>query len=389
MNNNSKLDKILYQMGEEDTIQQMDNPHINHEFSSKYLNQKREVLEYALSNHECRSERKQRRSWKRWQILVAAIILLLSLSASAYATVKVLFHVQANLDTENDGTFTYTFETEANIKVPPVKIIPCYIPNGYQIDGQPGAKTLIGENRDTYAQSKSGISISTANSSTQVEIPHISKVDDLKLNGIKAQLLTRKGSPDEYYLFLFFEENGNIIQLIPYGDIPLDEVKKVAEGLSYEIIPKETLGENYSDRGYYAFQDTSDQSEPELESMEEAPITTENFFKLNEERMDIYQIIDPSAEWNFTYTVHNIEILDKLPDIDPDEMLEWNHDEFLTYLNEDKTLKKYERISEIWAADEMLFLLEDDKLENAYISFNLSWYYEAGKCTESFIKVKQ
>ncbi|WP_395014749.1 hypothetical protein [Robinsoniella peoriensis] len=480
MNNKSKLDKILYQMGEEDTFQQIDKPGLKHEFSSRYLKQKREVLEHALSNDVCIIKKKRRRSWKRWQILVAAIILLLSLSVSAYATVKVLFHVQENLDTENEGTFTYTFETEANIKVPPIKIIPGYIPKGYKLDGQPGARTLIGEQRDTYTQSESGISIFTANNSTQVEIPHISKVNDLKLNGIKAQLLTSNGSPDRYYLFMFFEEDGNIIELIPYGDIPLEEVKKVAEGLSYEIIPKESLGENYSDKNYYAFKDTTDQTEPELEIWEEAPITSENFFKLNEERMDIYHKIDPSADWNFTYTVHNIEILDQLPDIDLDEMSEWHQAEFLSYLNEDNSLKKYERVSEFWENNEMkksietvglkyiyvtmeiankageeikdinvrpqimflnqssegifetedlffegpinsdrapiyfdqsdyegpqyfhtdfspyetkkvhlLFLLEDDQLDNAYISFNLSWYYEKGLCTESFIKIKQ
>ena len=65
------------------------------------------------------------------------------------------------------------------------------------------------------------------------EIWNVEEVEETEINGMDAYLFTKKKSHGVYYnvTFLFNSEEGYIVTLFTTGDIPKEEIKKIAEGV--------------------------------------------------------------------------------------------------------------------------------------------------------------
>lgn len=349
MNNNDEFDKLMYLLGEEKSIEQLNNQGTKHKFSEKYESRKLELInEYKGVNGETVEEDLSTRTTgrrgrnKRFVILSVAIIAMLAISITALGIAK-RYEVKAN---RNEETGTFTLDVKPifkNDKVPEIKVTPQYLPEGYvEVKDTPGKYHLSG------SDSSGGITILPAYSPYDFKDIYVSSVEDKTIGGVKAKVLTREGIDFSHIIYLLYENDGQIVKLYGHETVPLEELIKVAENITY----KEISGSFVDIAAYSSEGENSKDKEVDNEIQE--PIERE-FFKINEERNDFIAI----EKADLSYTVKSIEVFDKAPDLKPEyfariENVIDKYDKYLQYLNDDGTLKEYERLErEYWADNKM------------------------------------
>lgn len=345
MNKKEEFDKLMYLLGEENSIEQLNHPIINHKFSDEYKSKKEELInKYGSYNGEAIDEslsastvvRKSRS--KRFVILSVAIVAMLAISITALG-IATRYDVKAN---RNEETGTFTLDVKPifkNDKVPEIKVIPQYLPEGYvEVKDTPGKYHIS-------SRSNGGITILPAYSPYDFKDIYVSSVEDKTIGGVKAKVLTRDGIDFRYIIYLLYENDGQIIKLYGHETVPLEELIKVAENITYNEIPG-----SFVDIPSYS-SEYENNADKKVDNEIQEPIERE-FFGINEERKDF---ID-RAKADLSYTVKNIEVLDEAPDLKPEyfariENVIDKYDNYLQYLNDDGTLKEYERVEKRYWAD--------------------------------------
>lgn len=316
-------------LGEEYLREQLQQEE-DHEFSQEYQKKKESLLAAAGG--------KTRRRWSRTAAACACAVLVLSVSLSVYAAISIY---QASVDVDKDkGEANIHLERTDDTYVPPIKIYADYLPQGYQ-EWDDNKYSLNGEYGGT------GISIVSANWQSDLTVPGASEAEDTTINGVKATVITRKGSEYSHIIYLFYEETGNVIEIMASDEIPLDEVIKVAENIRYEVVQED-------DKTYQAFQ----------KPVKDDPEVIEEQMKFGQD--DIIRVGDTLPYANFqdigesagagqeslTYTVKDVDILDKVPTDSLDSQYFSDPEAVGEYISEDGTLLPYQRTEVVWEDNE-------------------------------------
>ncbi|WP_346889342.1 hypothetical protein [Clostridium sp. UBA1056] len=136
--------------------------------------------------------------------------------------------------------------------------------------------------------------------------------------------------------------------------VPFDEVKKVAENIKYEVIP-----------GEFIDLEANKANKEKIIEYVEPTITTDHVFNIGKEISD-----EGFPDQNPTFTVNNIEVLDKLPEVDKNKFSDYN--EYLEFINEDGTLKDYERVNERkWENNKMNTVTKTVGMKYVYVTLTM------------------
>ncbi|WP_346940298.1 hypothetical protein [uncultured Clostridium sp.] len=319
MDNKTDLDKLMFLLGQENAVEELNCTTEPHEFSEKYKSERMKIINNQDSFQSINKKGKKIMK-KKIIVLIAAITATLAISATAYGAVR--HYLVTTSKNEETGTLTYNFEEEAPItKIPVIKITPEYLPEGYiEKEHTPGKYHPNGD------FSLGGISIFQNYCLDGSEEPYVSGVEETTINGIKSHIITREGLEYNHVIKLFYED-GQIIDIMAADSVPFDEVKKVAENIKYEVIPGEFIDLK-----------ANEANEEEIIKYVEPAITTDHVFNIGEEISD-----EGFPDRNPTFTVNNIEVLDKLPELDKNYFCDYN--QYLEFINEDGTLKERERVN--------------------------------------------
>jgi hypothetical protein len=351
MNNKIDIDRMSYLIGEEDAMEELDKFTEPHNFSKKYESEKMKMIKKVNSIDPIPMPNRKGKgmTMKKTIVLIAAIIATLALSITAYGICRKFF-VTTSRD-EEAGTVTYNVQSESKItEIPLINITPEYLPEGYeQYKGDPSKYFLNGE-----PSGEGGILIYQNDYIYQPESYNISNVEETTIGGVKAYIQTSEGMLYKYKIDLIYEEDGQIITV--GGAVSLDELKKVAENIKYEVVPGEFLqlyapevkGTNEEDDVYIA-----------------PAVPADHVFNLGKE-LSYERLPDE----DLTFTVNKVEIMDKLPEVNQNYF--WDYGEYLEAINEDGTLKDYERsVSIKWENNEMKKVTETAGRKFAYVTLTL------------------
>lgn len=330
MKHKRDLDELMYLLGQENAIEELKSSTESHEFSEKYKNKKKEMLKNLdyMKNRgqedsiQIYNKKGKKIMKKKIIVLIAAVTATLAISITAYGAVR-QYLVTSSKD-EETGTLTYEVKTDVKqTKVPAMKVVPGYIPEGYiETKNAPGKYHPNGD------LSVGGISIQPPFYTDSFKDIYVSDVEETNIGGVKSQILTREGVEYNHIINMFYEEDGYVVKIYGANNTSLEELKKVAENIKCEVIPGEfiDLEENEISVG------------TGIEYVEPS-ITRDHIVNIGEEMTD-----EGFSDKNPTFTVNSIKILDKLPELNKEGFSDYN--EYLASINKDGTLKDYERINE-------------------------------------------
>lgn len=342
-------DKFLYTVSEESVLKSWDNDTFEeHEFSEAY-NKFREDLIRRVSEDSGAgksgeksdkdigeevvliSGKKSRKKWYRRPAgIAAAVAAAFILSAGAYA-ISGLFRVKVSENTEDNGSYTYEFEAadgEDGVMVQPMRLVPNYIPEGYEylqeyFEDEDGIKKYH------KTDGSSGLTIVLENYHVNLTFPYISFVENTEINGVKTDILTTQGKAEfNHVIIMFYEELGQIVTIYGYNDIPLDELKKVAENIALEP----TGGEAYK-----AFAE-------EWETTEAEPILMEDGRKVRIGEAMEYK--DDAMNKKLSFVVKDIDIRDSISELSKDYFTDYER--ITSLLDENGKFDAYERTETVW-----------------------------------------
>lgn len=352
MDNKIDIDRISYLIGEEDAMGELNKFTEPHNFSKKYESEKMKMIKKVNSidpipmpNRKCKGMTR-----KKTIVLIAAITATLALSITAYGISRKFF-ITPSRD-EESGTVTYNVQSESTItEIPLINITPGYLPESYlPLANAPGKYSPNGEPNE-----EEGILMYQNNYIYEPESYNISNIEETTIGGVKAYISTSEGMLYKYKIDLIYEEDGQIITV--GGTVSLDELKKVAENIKYEVVTGEFL-EAYDPKA-------EGTNEGEDDEYIAPAIPADHVFNLGEEISD-----EMLPDRNPTFTVNKVEIMDKLPEVNQNYF--YDYGEYLEAINEDGTLKDYERsVSIKWENNEMNHVTEPAGRKFAYVTLTL------------------
>lgn len=256
------------------------------------------------------------------------------LAASGFFTKEVI---------EEEGNVTYEFELNYDLQPVQVEAVPGYLPEGVK-EQQPGKYW----SDDHWGQ---GISIMTAGTAAldagflRQKFDHVESVEKTTLDGMEAHVITFRNADDERYacptyIYLFNPDEGYVIAVFGDAVIPVDELKKVADSL--EI----TVSED-TDIRYLTEEEKGEMEEAEdsMISWLENGIPAENLTAFGEELV-LYDLNEDGTQGEpmVGYTLLDTSIVDSVYDIPGyTETGVYDREELSVWLNEDGTLKTYQR----------------------------------------------
>lgn len=311
-------------MGEEYLREQLQQEE-DHEFSEEYNRKKENLIALA--------EGKKGRKWSRSAVACACGALVLGASLTVYAAVSI-YHASVDLD-KDSGVANIHLEKTDSTYVPPIKIYADYLPEGYA-QWEENKYSLNGEYGGT------GISIVSANGMSEMDVMGASEVEETTINGVKATIITRKGSEYSHFIYLFYEETGNVIEIMASEEVPEDEVIKVAENIRYEVIE--------GDDTYQTFQTPAEEDQDVIDEM--LTFDAKDVFSTGDTLpyvtiRDLNDEGTPVSE-SLTYSVTDVQIQDKVPLNTLDAQYFSDPENVLEYIGDDGTLKPYQRTETVW-----------------------------------------
>lgn len=344
MKDNS-IDTLLQKIGDEISMEIMSEEG-SHKFSAEYK-QKKDLLFSKLEMGEEVSKdntpfKVKKRKQQRKVLLIAAALFLLS-SMTVLAAIKI-FHVTGMKDTET-GTYTYTYAVDGEHEVPAIRIKANYIPEGYIECSSCGeGKYHLSDDTDH----KSGFTILQSNTFNEEEIPYVSNVENIQINGIKSDVLIREGTDYNHVLLMFYEEQGYVIQVFATSEISMDELKKIGKNITFDV---DTDAPNLQ-----IF--TEEKTDITGETLQ---VNKEQIISIGDEMEGFFGYgLEGDFQENISYKVTNLEIRDTLPEgLDETKFSLRDNLSISELVNENGTIKPYEREISGWENNELITETEE------------------------------
>lgn len=313
MDKENKTERILRDLGQEIAIGQLEE---NQDAEFEGFQKMEENLLHMIEQKPKRKINKKKRV--AWMIMIAAV---LGMSVTAYAAVK---HFILHEDLVGNGEYNLNISQEEDGKQvterQPVRIIANYIPAGFISNNADYTEKyrIYPENGAEFADS--GITIwAEPTTDKTIRMANVTDSEDTMIGTYEAKILTTfmEDGSTGYDIVLLDQEAGYLFTI--YGmnsGLALDELKKIGENLSYEIV---------EDAEPIAL---SEQNEEVMTEEPAVGITDENIFATGETTQDVVakdqnwmdilaeQGENESAAAQVAYTVDSIQVTDKAPVLD-------------------------------------------------------------------------
>lgn len=346
-------ERFLYSVSEESIMKTWDSETIeDHEFSDAYKNFREDLIRKAGENgndkkigtagsgHEERRNgeaggeivampylSRKKKWYRRPAGIAAAVAAAIILSVGAYA-ISGLFHIKSQEYTGDVGEYTYEFEAPEGTMVQPMRLVLNYLPDGY-VYSEAGYGEFDEIKKYHKEDGSGGLTIALDNYNSSQTFSYVSSVENIEINGVKTDILTRNGDVSyNHILLMFYEDLGQIVRIYGHSDLSLEELKKIAENLDLES----TDGEPYQ-----AF------------TQEEEIYEAEPIMIADGRQVEIDEVMEYKSE------ISNVNIAWKVTDIDiRDDISELSEEYFTDYerisslLDENGKFAPYERTEPVW-----------------------------------------
>lgn len=292
------------------------------------------------------------RSIKRNKKWVAAVCSVILVSISSVVVLAGTGFFERNIIQE-ESSLVYTFELDYELTVHNLKVTPEYLPEGYEQKWIEGKYSLNGESGAAGITIQPVTSVNLQAMGSSMNFYDVKSVETIEINGMEADIVFGEENEHGNYgnrMLLFNQTDGYVIVIYATNMITTDELIKVASNLKVEVMDE--------------VQEYMSESEAEMEAEMKAAADTalknwvwepnvvkpENIMQVNEEMKnpllgtEAYSETADLLGYEIGYTVTNIEILDSVAGLDTENFYDYEG-EVSPCLNEDGTLKSYERIT--------------------------------------------
>lgn len=274
-----------------------------------------------------------RRVWKPSAavVLAAAMILICGLGVAA-----AVGHFTKQVE-ETDSTASYTFEVNYELKPVEVTAVPEYLPEDMTVadGGKYGSGKEDGRNITVWAMNMADIDYYCRT----MDFTGVEKVEKTTIQGMEAHLITYQDA-EKYRkskdIYLFNPEDGYVLWV--WGDyaVSMDELAKVAEGLTITVTENPELA-------YMTEEEKTEEARLEKEDQEAWKAAVDRGVA-PEDITAVGETLDALYLTGASYTVEEAAFYDSLyevPGYNPEGVCD--REELEAWLNEDGTHKPYLR----------------------------------------------
>ncbi len=291
----------------------------------------------AIRNGEVKqmgkTERKQKRGYRRWMSVAAALALIVAVPSAVFAAAV---YFQKNTQQEADR-LTYEFELNYELVPGEYQVTPEYIPDGM---AEQGDGKYCGEEDVWITVMPIYTMAELEKANGQIVVEDIGQVEHTVLSGMTADVITFRET-EKYRrntcIFLFNERDGYVLHIVAGYKLEKEELLKFADSLnvirtgdgSYETVDEKTVRE---------------QEKAEAAGLEaEAAGNWDELMRLGIPEDKIYAVGEELYTYAgaFGYKVTGYEFLDSLEGFAEKDFFDYTR--FDGWLNADKTLRPYMR----------------------------------------------
>ena len=297
-----------------------------------------------------------RRPMSRKRAVLAACVAALAIGTVGIAA-NGYFHKTLK---KEEGKATYLFDVEHELTPYDVEMRATWLPEGFVLQEE-GAFSGKIQNTGTGA----GIYISALNAANIDEgredyakfvYNHVTDIEETRINEMEANILTieAKGEKKRQLIWMFNEAEGYIGEVQGFGEVSKEDLIKVAEKAEIKKLDTQLAWKSEEEKA--AGKAERDAAESIYLESYLSGVSKENVYKSGEE------VKNPSLKENadsvdLRYTVTGVKVFDKISLEDyPPEYFRAFEEQLSSQLNEDGSLKLYERISysneDQWAGKE-------------------------------------
>lgn len=297
-----------------------------------------------------------RRAPRRWIILAAAAVSAAALSVTAVALGSFFTR---NME-RKDGSLSYQFKVNYELQPTVVEMTPTYIPEGYE--QMEGALKWCADGKW-----QNGISLGLVNASDlevygdTLNVDNAEAIEETTINGMEADLIRFSAPEDgrersfDKRIYVFNETDGCVGVVFGGNDLSMEELVKVAEGITYTKT-SETL--QYADESERLAQEAADREyQKKAEESRVYGVPEEYVYEVGEafnNDLRVTQAINAArsaqgeeelpVDDNAQITVLGTEILDSVAGYAQEHFMDYE-ELVAPQLNEDGTAKPYDRIT--------------------------------------------
>ncbi len=313
-----------------------------HEFSDEYKRKKQMLLGGGGENKvQIRSGAKK----SRWLLIAASMTLLV---VTGFAGVR-LFQAEGSRESET-GFYRYEHDVLTAQDLYKYTATPTYLPDGYvQSEGE-NKYYYIAEDRTVHA-----VSIREGTMYEEQETTYTNEVEELEINGLHAELITKIGVDYNQILNVFYEDKGYIVTIYATSDISRDEIIKIGEGIEIQVDESEVLMT----------------AEEGKEYLETAGMDVEER-NMEVSAMNIGEVI-MLKDLELSYQVEGIQLLDALPeDLRDDGFANLEGEQDIEhFINSDGTPKIYSAEISTWDASKGELITSEEEREIQFVEVNM------------------
>lgn len=282
---------------------------------------------------ENKKQSRRRNIYRNWTGIAAALVLAVAVPSVVFAAV---FYFRKDTHRDEDN-ITYKFELNYELIPGEYQVMPDYIPEGMQDQGD-GKYGGEGEQWITVMPVYTTAELEKRND--QITVEGVSRVEHMELSGMEADIITfpeAKKNQSPTYVFLFNERDGYVLEIIAGYGVGREELLEFADHLRvercgdgrYETEEEKAVREREAKEEEARALGAAKGQEELLAS----GIPQDKIFEMGEEL--------PMQDGELGYTVVDYEFLDSIAGFEEDKFFEYGR--FDGWLGEDKSLKPYAR----------------------------------------------
>ncbi|WLR42258.1 DUF4367 domain-containing protein [Bacillus carboniphilus] len=230
---NLKNSKTLYDVAEEIALDDFDHSDEQHNFSDTYTQKKRLFMEEIKMNNKSKQTK-----GKRKRLFIAAACLFIVMPTTAYGGVKVYdmivekqnYEVNVSVPNETQKNSESWYKLELG-----------YLPEGMERMGKSDKYSY----KDNYAQDGFSFIPWRIGADSDFQTLYSKDYEEKEINGNKAVIVKKDNGNDDNFafdreVFVFFEEEGIMLQSYVGADVNEEEMINVLENLALEPTSEET-----------------------------------------------------------------------------------------------------------------------------------------------------
>ncbi|MDZ4419554.1 anti-sigma factor [Bacillus cereus] len=296
---NSKNSKEIYELAEKIALDDFDKSEEQHEFSHTYTRKKKLFMEEM----KLRGERPQKKS-KRHRMLIAAACLLIGMPTTVFGAVKVYNMIVQKQNYEVNVSLTNKDSKKSDQWY---KLKVGKLPENMEAIDDTAMKYSF---KDNYANGGFSFVLWRVGGNSDFPTLYSKSYEEKEINGKKAVIVHREtGKKDlmmDRVVFLFFEEEGIMLQSYIGNDINEEQMVDVLGNISLEPTSKEKASHitDY-DKKYF-----SEESKPKKTKVIPLKKDSKRLFHIGQ-KVPVTIIMDNSK---IEYVIEKVEVFDSIKD---------------------------------------------------------------------------